>query len=126
RLLREVGPRSLILVPIKDRGRVLGVLTFVLTAHARRYDRDDLRMAEQLGERAGAAIANAMLYAEARAAIRVREDFLLVAGHELRTPLAALSLHVDALAELPDDAGMATVRQRAAKLRAQTDRVTRL
>ncbi|MBZ0236024.1 MAG: GAF domain-containing sensor histidine kinase [Deltaproteobacteria bacterium] len=126
RLLREVGLRSVILVPIKDRGRVLGVLTFVLTALDRHYDRDDLRMAEQLGERAGAAIANATLYAEARAAIRAREEFLLVAGHELRTPLAALSLHVDALLDLRDDASIPSVRQRAHKLRAQTDRIARL
>ena len=44
---------------------------------------------------AAAAADNARLYREARAAIRVREDFLSIASHELRTPLTSLSLLVE-------------------------------
>jgi signal transduction histidine kinase len=38
-------------------------------------------------------------YVEAQQAIRFRDDFLSVAGHELRTPLATLRLQMDALAQ---------------------------
>jgi signal transduction histidine kinase len=126
RIARELGLRSVIIVPIRDGRRVLGALSFVLANTDRRYSADDLVMAEQLGERAGAAISNARLYAEAQTAIRARDDFLLVAGHELRTPVAAMSLHHEHLASAPDDTSIASVRARGAKLRAQTERMTRL
>jgi signal transduction histidine kinase len=105
---------------------VLGALSFVLAHTDRRYTNDDLVMAEQLGERVGAAISNARLYAAAQAAVRARDDFLLVAGHELRTPVASMSLHHEHLANAPDDTSIASVRARGAKLRAQTDRMGRL
>jgi signal transduction histidine kinase len=39
----------------------------------------------------------ALLIAELEAAVRVRNDFLSLASHELKTPLAALALHLDLL-----------------------------
>lgn len=41
---------------------------------------------------------NASLYEEAKAAIKMRDEFLSIASHELRTPLAALDMHVQMLA----------------------------
>ena len=55
-------------------------------------------MAEDLGRRIGSTIDSARLYREAQAAVGARDDFLSVAGHELRTPLAALTLQIDSLA----------------------------
>jgi signal transduction histidine kinase len=40
---------------------------------------------------------NARLYQEAQKAIRIRDDFLSVASHELKTPLTALNLKLQAL-----------------------------
>jgi PAS domain S-box-containing protein len=58
---------------------------------------------------------------ELRAAVRVRDDFLSCAGHELRTPLAALSAQLIGLKELPlDDA------RRARKLDGAERQVSRL
>jgi signal transduction histidine kinase len=126
RISRELGLRSVMIVPIKDRGTVLGVITFVAAESDRRYGEDDLRMAEQLAERAGAAISNASLYAAAREAVRIRDEFMLVAGHELRTPLAALALHHEALAATRDGTPLEKVRERGAKLQGQTHRLARL
>lgn len=67
-----------------------------------------------------------MLYKQAQAAIRARDEFMLIAGHELRTPLATLALHFDALANTPDGIAAAKVRDRAAKLRAQNEKLARL
>jgi signal transduction histidine kinase len=125
RLARELRLRSVMIVPIKDRATVLGAISFVLSSD-RRYTDDDLVMAEQLAERAGAAIANARLYAAAQDAVRIRDDFMLIAGHELRTPLMALSLHHEALRRAKDDLAIESVRERGAKLRVQTDRISRL
>jgi PAS domain S-box-containing protein len=58
---------------------------------------------------------------ELRAAVLVRDDFLSAAGHELRTPLAALSAQLLGLKQLPlDDA------RRALKLAAAERQVARL
>lgn len=125
RIARELQLRSVMIVPIKDRDTVVGAISLVL-ASDRRYSDDDLMMAEQLAERAGAAIANARLYAAAQQAVRARDDFMLTAGHELRTPLMALSLHHEALQRARDDMPIDKVRERGTKLRAQSDRIARL
>jgi PAS domain S-box-containing protein len=63
-LLRAVGFRSLMVVPIAAHGVTLGALTFVSSESARRFDEDDLALAEELGRRAGTAVANARAYTE--------------------------------------------------------------
>jgi PAS domain S-box-containing protein len=64
-LLRELGLRSFMCVPLVAHERVLGTITFVTAESARVYDASDLRFAEELGRRAGTAIENARLYAAA-------------------------------------------------------------
>jgi signal transduction histidine kinase len=125
RITRELGLTSAMAVPIKDRDRTVGVISFVLSDE-RRYTTDDITMAEQLGERAGAAIANAKLYDQATNAIRLRDEFLLIAGHELRTPLAVLMLQHQSLAQASDAMTISKVREKAKKLVDQGDRLGRL
>lgn len=122
RITRELGLTSAMAIPIKDRGRTVGVISFVLSDE-RRYNHDDVMMGEQLGERAGAAIANATLYDQATRAIRLRDEFLLIAGHELRTPLAALMLHHQSLAQASDTLPISKVRDKAKKLVDQSNRL---
>jgi PAS domain S-box-containing protein len=98
--LRAIGIRSAIVVPLAGRGRALGVLTLVTAESGRRFGPADVAVVEELGRRAGMAIDNARLYREATDAVRVRDDFLSVAGHELKTPLAALLLQVGGLVRL--------------------------
>ena len=125
RISRALGLSSAMVVPIKDRGRTVGAISFIYS-DARRYTPDDVVMGEQLGERAGVAIANAKLYDQATSAIRLRDEFLLIAGHELRTPLAALMLHHQSLAQAPETMPISKVRERAKKLVDQSDRLGRL
>ncbi len=99
-LIRSLQLKSVMLVPMSARGRTLGVITFVGAESGRRYDEEDLALAEELGRRAAIAVENARLYREARDAVRVRDDFLSIAGHELKTPLAAIQLHLQGLLRL--------------------------
>jgi anti-sigma regulatory factor (Ser/Thr protein kinase)/GAF domain-containing protein len=62
-LLRAVGFKSIMIVPIVGRADIIGALTFV-SAQARRFDADDLELATELGRRAGVAVENARLYTE--------------------------------------------------------------
>ena len=74
-LLRTVGFRSALIVPLTARGRTLGAITFVTTDESgRRYGPDDLAFAEELARRAALAVDNARLYAEAQEAARLHRD----------------------------------------------------
>jgi PAS domain S-box-containing protein len=60
---RQAGPvTSAIVVPLRARGRVLGALTLIGIGAGRHFGEADLRLAEDLGRRAGLAVDNARSY----------------------------------------------------------------
>lgn len=89
-LMRALGIRSAICVPLVCRGSVFGVLSFISGDEGRRYCRDDLRVAEDLARRAAVAIDNAVLYRKLQDAHRRKDEFLATLAHELRNPLAPI------------------------------------
>ncbi len=89
-IIRELGFKSFVCVPLKSRGKVLGVLTFVTAESGRNYDIDDLRAAEDLAHRAVIAIENASLLAALRDTDRRKDEFLAMLAHELRNPLSPI------------------------------------
>jgi PAS domain S-box-containing protein len=74
RLLRQVGPRSYLCVPLVARGRAFGALTLVYADSGRRYAAADVELADELARRASTAVDNARLYAAEQAARRAAED----------------------------------------------------
>ncbi|HLM61782.1 MAG TPA: GAF domain-containing protein, partial [Pyrinomonadaceae bacterium] len=61
-IMRRIGFRSVMLVQLKARGKILGVLTFVNSESNRHYTAEDLALAENLADRAALAVDNARLY----------------------------------------------------------------
>jgi len=90
RMLRAMGLRSSLCVPLVARGRALGTIALVAAESGRRYGEADLPFVEDLARRAALAVDNARLYREAQAAIGLRDTFFSIAAHELRTPLTSL------------------------------------
>jgi signal transduction histidine kinase len=95
--VRALGPRSYICVPLIARGRTLGALAFITTESDRRYTADEVALAEEVARRAAIALDNTRLYQEAQDAIRIRDQFLSIAAHELKTPLTSLLGYSQAL-----------------------------
>jgi PAS domain S-box-containing protein len=98
RILRQLGLKSCIAVPVAVRGTVFGAITFVSAESGRRYTEEDLRTAEEFALRVATAIENARLYGDARMAIRTREDVLAVVSHDLRNQLGIVSINAEVLA----------------------------
>jgi PAS domain S-box-containing protein len=90
RVLGELGFASYICVPVSWGRRVRAALTFVVGGQERRYEPSDLRVADDLAQRTGVAVENAVLYQTALDADRHKDNFLAVLSHELRTPLNAI------------------------------------
>ena len=92
RLFREMNVRSAMLAPLVARENTMGVIAFYSTHPDRRYNSQDLALAEELAARAALALDNARLYHEARQAIQARDDVLAVVSHDLGNPLSAIRI----------------------------------
>jgi len=97
RTLRSLGLESYLIAPLRARGRTLGTITFAYAGSHRRYRKSDLSLAMDMAARAALAVDNALLYRASREAVRLRDEFLAVASHELKTPLTPLNLRLQSL-----------------------------
>ena len=89
-IIRKLGLRSYIGVPLPGRDGTLGVISFVASDSGRHYGPDDLRLAQDLANRAAIAVENARLYEKMKEADRRKDEFLATLAHELRNPLAPI------------------------------------
>lgn len=128
-LLRAIGMRSMLCVPIPGRVGVDAVLMLVSATDPHRYAPEDVVLARDLAQRAATSLENARLLAEALESVRARDEFLAVAAHELRTPLTSLLLQLQLLARTVDgdrekvQRGLEAAERHAKRLAALVERL---
>lgn len=91
RVLREVGMRAALIVPMIVPGRTIGALTLVSSESGRTFDQGAVEFAEQIASRAALAVENARLYSERSDVANTLQQSLLpealpdIPGWELST-----------------------------------------
>ncbi|MBW3628238.1 MAG: GAF domain-containing protein [Gemmatimonadetes bacterium] len=125
-VIRKLGPRSSLTVPLVVRGHAVGAISFVMAHSARRYHPHDVELAEEVARRAAIALDNARLYQRAQQAIRAREEVLGVVSHELRNPLNATLLTLEMLLEYGSQEIPEAQRKKLESIRRFSDQMVRL
>jgi serine phosphatase RsbU (regulator of sigma subunit)/PAS domain-containing protein len=101
-ILRELGFRSSMIVPLRSGGRVVGDIALVSASSGRRFGQADLAAAQELADRCGLYLENARLYRE-----------LERAHDELEAILAGVA---DAVTVQGPDGGLTYVNDAAVRL----------
>ncbi len=125
-LARSLGMTSAMIVPIWSGGMPIGGITLVTTESRRRYTETDLAMAEELASRASLAIDNARLYRQAQTALALRDEFISIASHELKTPVTSLKLYAQMVGRQALRKGDDATVLQLSKMESQVDKLTKL
>ena len=128
-ILREKGIKSLLGAPLLARGRVFGVI-HVGSLAPRHFSRDEAELLETAAERAALGIERAQLHDRLMELDRLRNRFVAVASHELRTPASAilgsaltLEARKDSLSAEDESALKSTLSEQAQRLATLIDQL---
>lgn len=128
-LLRALGVRSLLIVPLRVREQPLGALSLMVADSSWCHGPADQALAEELAARAAIALENALLYRETQAAVRARDELLSIVSHDLQNPLATIKLQAQMLGRAARRKGSgppADLAEGLARIDAETTRMTTL
>jgi PAS domain S-box-containing protein len=95
----QIPPRSVVAVPLKVSGKVIGAMVVYMSESDRRYGPQDVSHIEELAQRAALAVENARLFQEAEQATGARDRMLGVVAHDLRNPLHTILMATNSLDE---------------------------
>lgn len=98
-LLWEGDFRGQVAVPLHSRERLVGVMAY-FTRAPRAVSSRELEFHAQVGRLFAVAIEKARLFQQVRTALRLREEFMSAAAHELKTPVTTIQTWAELLLTL--------------------------
>ncbi len=124
---------SLLILPLRSRREIIGALIIAANDPDRAMTDEKLPLAELLAERASLAIENGRLYTEqveARHKLedlsRLKDEFLSIASHELRTPVTSIKGYTQLSKMLIKEGDLSTSEEYLNIALDQIDRMSRL
>jgi PAS domain S-box-containing protein len=82
---------ALLIVPMRRNQNVVGTIAMFRGMPDRPFTVEDRRFVQNVADRAALALENAQLFHQTQEAVRLREEFLSIASHEMRTPLTSIT-----------------------------------
>jgi signal transduction histidine kinase len=126
RALAQLELGSGVVVPLLVEGpRTLGTITLASRGY-HRFEVSDLHRAQQLAHCFALAVDSARLHREVTDSLAMREEFLNLLAHELRTPITALQLDLATLEMAAQSRGDETAVGRLTRAKEQANRLVRL
>jgi PAS domain S-box-containing protein len=122
-LARQEGFRSVVAVPLHARERLVGVMTY-FTHEPRHFSLRELELHTTVSQLFAVAIEKARLFQEVKETLRLREEFMSAAAHELRTPVTTIQTWAELLLKLEE--GSSRQQKGLTAITRNTRRLTRL
>lgn len=105
---KTVNVQTSLIYPVKARGRTIGVMIISSSKHQEKLSRYEIESIEELVNVVGIALDNALLYKDLKITSdqlklanerlrqfdKLKDDFVSIASHELRTPMTAIRSYV--------------------------------
>lgn len=126
-LIQNLGLHSIMISPIIHRKKTIGAITFATTKESNKeFARENLIMADRLASRAALVIENSILYQKAQQATRLRETFISIASHELKTPITSLKVYTQVLLQQAQSLGDTNMSRYLFKMDQQVEKMNKL
>jgi signal transduction histidine kinase len=114
---RAAGLQSALVVPLLATGQLVGLIILISCSPSLVYSASDVRLAQELAQRAALSLQNARLFNEAQRAVKTRDDILAIVSHDLKNPVTSMGLVAHVLRQ--------TERMEAAQLRNAAAKIER-
>jgi PAS domain S-box-containing protein len=122
-MLTEEPFRGIAALPLHSRGHLVGVMT-CCTYAPRHFSARELEFYSTVGKLFAVAIEKARLFQQVRETLRLREEFMSAAAHELRTPVTTIQSWAEMLLNL--EASTPRQQKGLTAIMRNTRRMTRL